>query len=74
MKAILAGVVAAATLLAAGASADAQAVRVVVKPGYPYHHNGVQYRYMSGGRYYNARVRVCKVNHHHRRVCTWRYR
>jgi len=73
MKAILAGVLAAATMLGAGVAADAAAVKVVVKPGYPYYHNGVHYRYMSSGRYYNTRVKVCRANHH-RRVCTWTYR
>lgn len=88
MKKLLACVVAAGSVLAAGAGlgaaneANAQ-VAVVVKPnrgkvvvraGYPYYYNGVHYRYRYSGRYYNRRAWKCHYNpRHHRRVCAYRY-
>ena len=76
VKALLAAALAVSTLVGSAVavdSAQAAAVKVVVKPGYPYYHNGAHYRYSYGGRYYNTRVKKCVIKFH-RKVCKWSYR
>lgn len=64
--------VAAAAVVVPAAPAEAAAVKVVIKPGYPYYYRGVHYRYRYGGRYYNTRGYKC-VWKYHRKVCKYRY-
>ena len=71
VAAMAASTVAAGAVLPA-APAEAAAVKVVIKPGYPYYYRGTHYRYRYSGRYYNRRVYKC-VWKHHRKVCKYRY-
>lgn len=75
MKALLAAVLAISTLAGSAVAvqtAEAAPVKVVIKPGYPYYHGGVHYKYSYGGRYYNRREYKC-VKKYHRKVCKYRY-
>jgi hypothetical protein len=74
VKALLAAALAVSTLagsVAVAPAADA-AVKIVVKPGYPYSWHGAHYKYRYGGRYYNRREYKC-VMKFHRKVCKYRY-
>ena len=76
MKVLLAAALAVSTLAGSTAvavpAAEAAAVKVVIKPGYPYYYRGVHYRYRYGARYYNRRAYKC-VWKYHRKVCKYRY-
>jgi len=75
VKALLAAALAVSTLAGSAVAvqpAEAAAVKVVVKPGYPYYYGGVHYKYRYSGRYYNQRAYKC-VWKHHRKVCKYRY-